>query len=90
MPTLSKSRRLRGRGGRRRSTGSNNPGRVGAAWINYNDDDEVSSIQVRFSEDFNGEIPEGHSLALLPNDYKEQAKHPDFNVLLSPPRGKSR
>ncbi len=88
MPTLSKSRRagFRGRGGRRRSNNQNNTNRIGAAWINYNDDEAISSIQIRLSEEFDGQIPEGYRIVLLPNDFKEQAKHPDFNVLLFAPK----
>lgn len=80
MATTSRARR-RGqtrKGGRGKSA-SNTSNRVGAAWENLNDDGNVANISISLNEDI--EINPGDRLVLFPNDYKEQPKHPDYNVV---------
>lgn len=85
MATSSRGRRsgnVRSGGRGKKQTGGSNL-KVGAAWENLNEDGSVKSISILWSDEFDGEI-NGYRLVLLPNDYKEQQKHPDYNLLRFP------
>lgn len=67
------------RGGRGKQS-TNNSNKVGAAWENLDDNGNVSNISVIINEDADPVSP-GERLTLFPNSYKEQPKHPDYNVI---------